>query len=52
LADDLTFNVVITTYEFVISDKAKLGRIAWNYIILDEGQRIKVYHYLAVIIIV
>lgn len=26
---------------FVIADKAKLGKIQWNYIILDEGQRIK-----------
>eukprot|EP00698_Gefionella_okellyi_P022852 TRINITY_DN7652_c0_g1_i1.p1 TRINITY_DN7652_c0_g1~~TRINITY_DN7652_c0_g1_i1.p1 ORF type:complete len:1123 (+),score=256.91 TRINITY_DN7652_c0_g1_i1:28-3369(+) len=41
LLEDMTYNVVLTTYEFVIGDKAKLGRIPWNYIILDEGQRIK-----------
>jgi len=35
------FNVVLTTYEFVIRDKSNLGKVKWNYIIVDEGQRMK-----------
>ena len=31
----------LSLVRFVISDKAKLGKIPWSYIILDEGQRIK-----------
>lgn len=35
------FNVVLTTYEFVVKDKHVLGRIRWKYIIMDEGHRMK-----------
>eukprot|EP01117_Protostelium_nocturnum_P000340 TRINITY_DN103_c0_g4_i4.p1 TRINITY_DN103_c0_g4~~TRINITY_DN103_c0_g4_i4.p1 ORF type:complete len:1548 (-),score=441.14 TRINITY_DN103_c0_g4_i4:36-4301(-) len=42
--DQLTgglFNVLVTSYEYVMMDKADLGKIEWNYIIVDEGHRIK-----------
>jgi superfamily II DNA or RNA helicase len=35
------FNVLITTYEFVMSDKHALAKPRWKYIIVDEGHRIK-----------
>eukprot|EP00172_Hildenbrandia_rubra_P000629 Plantae.Rhodophyta-Hildenbrandia_rubra.ctg1340.p1 GENE.Plantae.Rhodophyta-Hildenbrandia_rubra.ctg1340~~Plantae.Rhodophyta-Hildenbrandia_rubra.ctg1340.p1 ORF type:complete len:1089 (-),score=231.07 Plantae.Rhodophyta-Hildenbrandia_rubra.ctg1340:3890-6700(-) len=35
------YNVLLTTYEFVVKDKAVLGRITWKYIIIDEGHRMK-----------
>ncbi len=36
-----TFNVLVTTYEYVMSDKSFLSKIKWKYIIVDEGHRIK-----------
>jgi ATP-dependent helicase STH1/SNF2 len=35
------YNVVLTTYEFVVKDRLFLGRIKWKYIIIDEGHRMK-----------
>jgi len=35
------FNVVITTYEYIIKDKNMLSRVNWKYIIVDEGHRMK-----------
>ena len=35
------FNVLLTTYEFVIRDKGSLKKIAWQYAIVDEGHRMK-----------
>ena len=36
------FNVLLTTYELVMKDKALLGkRFEWEYIIVDEGHRMK-----------
>lgn len=35
------FNVLLTTYEFVVRDQAILGKIHWKYIIIDEGHRMK-----------
>lgn len=35
------FNVLLTTYEFVIRDKASLRKLAWQYAIVDEGHRMK-----------
>jgi ATP-dependent helicase STH1/SNF2 len=35
------YNVVLTTYEFVVKDKLFLGKVKWKYIIIDEGHRMK-----------
>ncbi|KAI5426190.1 hypothetical protein KIW84_031861 [Lathyrus oleraceus] len=35
------FNVVVTTYEFIMYDRAKLSKIDWKYIVVDEAQRMK-----------
>ena len=35
------FNVLLTTYEFVMKDKASLKKIEWQYAIVDEGHRMK-----------
>ena len=35
------FNCLMTSYDFIIRDKSSLGKIAWEYIIIDEGHRIK-----------
>ena len=36
------FNVLITTYEVVLYESARLKRVPWAYLIIDEGHRIKV----------
>jgi ATP-dependent helicase STH1/SNF2 len=35
------YNVVLTTYEFVVRDQAVLAKTSWKYIIIDEGHRMK-----------
>eukprot|EP00347_Sterkiella_histriomuscorum_P012579 403368026 len=35
------FHVVLTTYEYVLNDKATLCKVPWQYIIVDEGHRMK-----------
>ncbi|XP_076942981.1 ATP-dependent helicase BRM-like [Bidens hawaiensis] len=37
----LKFNVLVTTYEFVMYDRSKLSRVDWKYIVIDEAQRMK-----------
>lgn len=37
----MKFNVLVTTYEFIMRDRAKLSRVDWKYIIIDEAQRMK-----------
>ena len=37
----LQFNVLVTTYEFIMRDRAKLSKIDWQYIVIDEAQRMK-----------
>ncbi|KAA1102342.1 hypothetical protein PGT21_019144 [Puccinia graminis f. sp. tritici] len=39
LAQD--FDVVLTTYELCIREKASLKKIPWEYIVIDEAHRIK-----------
>eukprot|EP00936_MAST-01D_sp_MAST-1D-sp1_P002710 g2710.t1 len=38
---DVRHNVVATTYEMVMQDKATLSKVKWQYIIIDEGHRAK-----------
>ena len=33
--------VLITTYEYTMRDKSSLRRLSWQYIIVDEGHRMK-----------
>ena len=35
------FNVLLTTYEYIMKDKAQLKKFHWQYIIVDEGHRMK-----------
>lgn len=35
------FDVVVTSYEVVIKEKAHLTKFAWRYLIIDEAHRIK-----------
>ncbi len=35
------FHVVLTTYEYILNDKATLCKVPWQYIIVDEGHRMK-----------
>ncbi|GJW06478.1 ATP-dependent helicase BRM isoform X1 [Tanacetum coccineum] len=38
----MRFNVLVTTYEFIMFDKSKLSRVDWNYIdFIDDAQRMK-----------
>lgn len=37
----MKFNVLVTTYEFIMRDRAKLSKVDWKYIIIDEAQRMK-----------
>ncbi|KAI8802971.1 SNF2-family ATP dependent chromatin remodeling factor snf21 [Cladochytrium replicatum] len=36
-----TFNVLLTTYEFIIKDKGVLSKPKWVFLIIDEGHRMK-----------
>ncbi|KAJ8599552.1 hypothetical protein CTAYLR_007117 [Chrysophaeum taylorii] len=35
------FSVLLTTYEYVMRDRAVLRKVDWQYIIVDEGHRMK-----------
>lgn len=35
------FNVLLTTYEYIMKDKHVLRKYTWQYIIVDEGHRMK-----------
>mmetsp|Transcript_28311 Transcript_28311/g.28003 ORF Transcript_28311/g.28003 Transcript_28311/m.28003 type:complete len:385 (+) Transcript_28311:3-1157(+) len=35
------FNVLLTTYEYIIKDKQQLSKVHWSYIVVDEGHRMK-----------
>lgn len=34
-------NVLLTTYEYIMKDKGSLRKLTWQYIIVDEGHRMK-----------
>ena len=35
------FDVLVTSYEGLLKEKEKLGKISWKYLIIDEAHRIK-----------
>merc|ERR1712137_503621 len=35
------FNCVLTTFDYVMRDKKFLSKVEWNYVIVDEGHRMK-----------
>lgn len=37
----MKFNVLVTTYEFIMRDRSKLSKVDWKYLIIDEAQRMK-----------
>jgi ATP-dependent helicase STH1/SNF2 len=39
--DSGQYNLLLTTYELIMQDKAVLKRTPWEYIIVDEGHRMK-----------
>lgn len=37
----LQFNILVTTYEYIMRDRSRLSKVDWQYIIIDEAQRMK-----------
>ncbi|XP_071490334.1 probable global transcription activator SNF2L2 [Diadema antillarum] len=40
----IKFNVLLTTYEYVMKDKSILSKIRWKHMVVDEGHRMKNHH--------
>lgn len=39
--ETVTFNVLVTTYEFIMYDAKQLSKMHWKYLVIDEAQRMK-----------
>jgi len=37
----MKFNALVTTFELVMRDRARLSKVAWKYMVIDEAQRMK-----------
>ena len=37
----MQFNVLVTTFDYVMKDRSKLGKIQWQYLVIDEAHRMK-----------
>ena len=35
------FPIILTTYEIIIKDRQYLSKYEWNFIVVDEGHRLK-----------
>ena len=35
------FNLMVTSYDFVMRDRTRLSKVEWKYIVIDEAQRMK-----------
>lgn len=40
-AGKFKWDVLVTSYEGILKEKSKLGKIPWRYLIIDEAHRIK-----------
>ncbi|CAI7849405.1 unnamed protein product [Closterium sp. NIES-53] len=37
----MKFNVLVTTFEFIMRDRARLSKVDWRYLVIDEAHRMK-----------